>query len=172
MSKKKDANLLDNLPIDKEKIGKAGVSMFQDFKKFISKGNVLDMAVGVVIATAFGAITSTLVANVIMPLVGLLLGGIDFSTLSVTLKGINGQEVPMQYGLFIQAVVDFFVIAISVFLVVRILTIKKRRDEAIEAAKKKAEEEEAAAKAAAEPKAPTTEELLAEIRDLLAKNAK
>ena len=170
MAKKiKDA---DRLSEGMKDLGKAGSSMFQDFKKFISKGNVLDMAVGVVIATAFGKITATLVANIIMPLVGVLLGGIDFSTLAVTLTGINGQEILMEYGLFIQAIVDFFIIAASVFIVVRILTIKKRRDEEAAAAAKKAEEEAAAAKAAAEPKAPTTEELLAEIRDLLAKNAK
>ncbi|NMA09322.1 MAG: large-conductance mechanosensitive channel protein MscL [Clostridiales bacterium] len=130
--------------------------MWKDFKAFISKGNVMDMAVGVIIATAFGKITSTLVANVIMPLVGLLLGGIDFSTLTATFIGLNGQEVPMQYGLFIQAVVDFFLIALTIFLVMRVLTIRRRRAEA-----------EAAAKKAAEPKKPTTEELLTEIRDLL-----
>ncbi len=143
------------------------VPIIEEFKAFIAKGNVLDLAVGVVIATAFGSITSTLVNNVIMPLVGVLIGGIDFSTLSATLIGLNGQEIPMQYGLFIQAVVNFFVIAASVFLVVRILTTKKRHKEA----EAKAAAAEAAAKAAEEaakqPKAPTTEELLTEIRDLL-----
>ncbi|MEA4823996.1 MAG: large-conductance mechanosensitive channel protein MscL [Clostridiaceae bacterium] len=136
------------------------VPILEEFKKFIAKGNVLDLAVGVVMATAFGAITTNLVNNVIMPLVGILIGGIDFSTLSVTMTGFNGQEVVMQYGLFIQAVVNFFIIALSVFLLVRILTARKRKLEA-EAAK-------AAAEKKPEPPKPTNEELLlTEIRDLL-----
>lgn len=140
------------------------VPIIEEFKQFIARGNVLDMAVGVIMATAFGGITSTLVNNVIMPLVGVLIGGVDFSTLAVTMTGLNGEEVVMQYGLFIQAVVNFFIIALSVFLLMRVLTTRKRKQEA-EAAKAAAE---AAAKAAAEPPVLSNEEkLLTEIRDIL-----
>ena len=140
------------------------VPIIEEFKQFFARVNVLDMAVGVIMATAFGGITSTLVNNVIMPLVGVLIGGVDFSTLAVTMTGLNGEEVVMQYGLFIQAVVNFFIIALSVFLLMRVLTTRKRKQEA-EAAKAAAE---AAAKAAAEPPVLSNEEkLLTEIRDLL-----
>ena len=140
------------------------VPIIEECKQFIARGTVLDMAVGVIMATAFGGITSTLVNNVIMPLVGVLIGGVDFSTLAVTMTGLNGEEVVMQYGLFIQAVVNFFIIALSVFLLMRVLTVRKRKQEA-EAAKAAAE---AAAKAAAEPPVLSNEEkLLTEIRDLL-----
>lgn len=145
-----------------KRITETKVPIFEEFKRFIAKGNVLDLAVGVVMATAFGSITTNLVNNVIMPVVGILIGGIDFSTLSVTMTGFNGEEVVMQYGLFIQAVVNFFIIALSVFLLVRILTARKRKLEA-EAAK-------ALAAMKSEPPKPTNEELLlAEIRDLLKK---
>ncbi len=145
-----------------KRITETKVPIFEEFKRFIAKGNVLDLAVGVIMATAFGSITTNLVNNVIMPVVGILIGGIDFSTLSVTMTGFNGEEVVMQYGLFIQAVVNFFIIALSVFLLVRILTSRKRKLEA-EAAK-------ALAAMKSEPPKPTNEELLlAEIRDLLKK---
>jgi large conductance mechanosensitive channel len=123
--------------------------MWSEFKKFAMKGNVIDLAVGVVIGGAFGKIVSSLVADIIMPLVGLLLGGINFSSLSFPV----GDDV-IKYGLFIQTVVDFFIIAFSIFMVIRVLNRFKKK------------EEEAAVVAEVDKK----EELLTEIRDLLREN--
>lgn len=120
--------------------------MWSDFKKFAIKGNVIDLAVGVVIGTAFGKIVSSLVEDLIMPLVGLLLGGINFSALSYTVL-----DAEIKYGAFIQTVVDFFIIAFSIFMVIRFFNRFKKKEEATEAA----------------PEGPKAEELLAEIRDLL-----
>jgi large conductance mechanosensitive channel len=120
--------------------------MWSDFKKFALKGNVIDLAVGVVIGTAFGKIVTSLVQDLIMPLVGLLLGGINFSKLSYTFL-----DAEIHYGAFIQSVVDFFIIAFSIFLVIRFFNRFKKK-----------EEEKAPA-----PAGPTSEELLGEIRDLL-----
>ena len=122
--------------------------MWNEFKKFALKGNVMDLAVGVVIGGAFGKIVSSLVSDVIMPLLGLLLGGINFTGLSFT----YGKAV-VKYGAFIQTIVDFFIIAFSIFLFIKLfnkLTFKKEEE------KKE------------EVPAPTKEEvLLTEIRDLL-----
>ena len=123
--------------------------MWSEFKKFAMKGNVIDLAVGVVIGGAFGKIVSSLVADIIMPLVGLLLGGINFSGLSFPV----GDDV-IKYGLFIQSVVDFFIIAFSIFMVIRFLNRFKKK------------EEEAEVVAGVDKK----EELLTEIRDLLREN--
>ena len=130
--------------------------MFKKFKEFAFKGNVLDMAIGVVVGTAFSKIVSSFVADVIMPLISLLTGGIDFTTLGVKL-GEGEEAAVLAYGNFMQAVVDFFIIAFSMFLVMSIIGAVKERF-----AKKEEAEEEAAA-----PAAPTEAELLAEIRDLL-----
>nr|WP_295972168.1 large conductance mechanosensitive channel protein MscL [uncultured Bacillus sp.] len=119
--------------------------MWSDFKKFAMKGNVVDLAVGVVIGTAFGKIVTSLVQDLIMPLVGLLLGGISFSKLSYTFI-----DAEIKYGAFIQAVVDFFIISFSIFLVIRLIGRFRKKEEAAPA-----------------PAAPKTEELLVEIRDLL-----
>ena len=89
---------------------------FNEFKEFISKGNVIDLAVGVVIGNAFGKIVSSLVDNIIMPLVGLLLGGLDFSGLSINFQGAS-----IRYGLFIQNVVDFLIVAFCIFTVIKIM---------------------------------------------------
>ncbi|EJS78059.1 large conductance mechanosensitive channel protein MscL [Bacillus cereus] len=122
--------------------------MWNEFKKFALKGNVMDLAVGVVIGGAFGKIVSSLVGDVIMPLIGLLLGGINFKGLSFTFGG-----AVVKYGAFIQTVVDFLIIAFSIFLFIKLfnkLTLKKEE-----------EKEE-------EIPEPTKEEvLLGEIRDLL-----
>jgi large conductance mechanosensitive channel len=123
--------------------------MWNEFKKFAMKGNVIDLAVGVVIGTAFGKIVSSLVADVIMPLIGLLMGGINFSNLAITL----GKE-ELKYGQFIQSIVDFLIIAISVFFFVRFINRFKKKEEA-----------------KPEPvKVDRQAELLAEIRDLLKNN--
>lgn len=90
------------------------MSFLRDFKEFAMKGNVLDMAIGVIIGGAFGKIVSSLVGDVLMPLIGILLNGIDFSTLSV---GVMGAQV--KYGVFLQTVLDFIIIAFVIFLLVK-----------------------------------------------------
>ncbi len=132
--------------------------MWKKFKEFAFKGNILDMAVGVVIGAAFKEIVTALVDNIIMPLVGVLTGGNDLSALAFTVK-----DATVAYGAFLQSVVDFFIIAASIF--VMITTIAKFREKAEKLlAKQKAEEVAAEPEA---PPAPTEAELLAEIRDLL-----
>ncbi|MCA9957203.1 MAG: large-conductance mechanosensitive channel protein MscL [Anaerolineales bacterium] len=122
--------------------------MFKEFKDFISRGNVMDLAVAVVLGAAFGAIVKSLVDDLIMPLLGILLGGIDFTTLTVQVGNAT-----LTYGNFIQAIINFLVIAFAIFLVVRSYNRLQK------------EEEEAAPPAPPEPSA--EEKLLAEIRDLL-----
>lgn len=130
--------------------------MWKKFKEFAFKGNVLDMAIGVVIGTAFSKIVSSLVADVIMPLISLVTGGIDFKAYGLTL-GEGEDAAVLAYGNFIQNIVDFFVIAVSMFLVMSL--IGKIKDalspKEIEKEEEPAEEE------------PTETELLKEIRDLL-----
>lgn len=121
--------------------------MWQDFKEFIAQGNVFDLAVGIIIGAAFGEIVNSLVDHIIMPIVGLLIGGVDFTGLSIK---VNDAEI--LYGLFIQNIVNFLIIAFSIFMVIRILN-KLRRKEAEE------EEEEI----------DENVQLLSEIRDLLKK---
>lgn len=126
----------------------------EEFKTFAIKGNVVDMAVGIVIGAAFGKIVSSLVEDVIMPPLGLVIGGVDFSDLAVTLKSATATSpaVMLRYGEFIQSAVDFLIIATAIFLVVK----------GINKVKGKAEAQ------GTKPAAPTKEELLlAEIRDIL-----
>ncbi len=135
------------------------MSILKEFKEFAMKGNVMDMAVGVIIGGAFGKIVSSLVSDVIMPPIGILVGGVDFKDLAITLKdavpAANGVEaveaVTLKYGAFIQTVFDFLIIAGSVFVAVKAINSLKKQEEP----------------APEEPKGPTQEELLAEIRDLL-----
>ena len=129
------------------------MSMIQEFKEFAIKGNVVDMAVGVIIGAAFGKIVTSFVADVVMPPIGVLIGGIDFSGLALTLKQGAGSvpAVSISYGKFVQTVVDFAIVAAVIFLVVK----------GINSLKKKAEEAPAAP--------PAQEVLLREIRDLLKK---
>ena len=132
------------------------MSFVKEFKEFAVRGNVVDMAVGIVIGAAFGKIVSSLVADVFMPPIGWLIGGVDFSDLAVTLPAlIEGREpVLIAYGKFIQTVLDFTIVAFAIFMVIKGLNRMKRK-------------EEAAPAPAAEP-APSKEELLlTEIRDLL-----
>jgi large conductance mechanosensitive channel len=134
------------------------MSMMSEFKDFAMKGNVVDMAVGIVIGGAFGKIVSSFVADVLMPPIGLALGGVDFSNLAITLKAASdgGEAVLMKYGVFIQTVVDFIIIAFAIFMVVKAMNSMKKT-------------EEAAPPAA--PPAPSKEEvLLTEIRDALRSN--
>ncbi|WP_435923487.1 large conductance mechanosensitive channel protein MscL [Paenibacillus sp. DYY-L-2] len=121
--------------------------MWKEFKSFALKGNVLDLAIGVVIGGAFGKIVSSLVADIIMPLVGLLLGGVDLNGLQFT----YGDAV-VKYGAFLQTIIDFFIVSFSIFLFVKAISRFKRKEES------KPET----------PPAPSREEvLLTEIRDLL-----
>ena len=123
--------------------------MFKEFKEFISRGNVLDLAVGVIIGGAFGKIVTSLVDDIIMPFIGLIIGGLDFSGLSIVIG-----KATIKYGMFIQNVVNFLIIAFSVFMIVKAVN-KVRR------IKPEEKEEEVV-------EAPSKEEaLLAEIRDLL-----
>ena len=139
--------------------------MFREFKEFISKGNVMDMAVGLVTGSAFTAIVSSLVNDVIMPLIGLLVGGFNFTDLKITLKAATegAEAVTLNYGSFIQAVINFLIVAFVIFLVVKAMN--KMREAAEKLLKK--EEEEAKEEAPAEP--PADIALLTEIRDLLKK---
>ena len=139
--------------------------MFKEFKQFISKGNVMDMAVGLVTGSAFTAIVSSLVNDVIMPLIGLLVGGFNFTDLKITLKAATegAEAVTLNYGSFIQAVINFLIVAFVIFLVVKAMN--KMREAAEKLLKK--EEEEAKEEAPAEP--PADIALLTEIRDLLKK---
>lgn len=135
----------------------------KDFKTFAMRGNVLDMAVGVIIGGAFGKIVSSLVNNVVMPLLGMLIGGIDFTSLELVLSPaktdadgtVIREAVTMQYGIFIQNTFDFIIIAFCIFLFVKLFTRLTQS--------KKAEE----AKPAAPPEPSAEAKLLAEIRDLL-----
>jgi large conductance mechanosensitive channel len=127
--------------------------MIQEFKDFAVKGNAIDMAVGIITGSAFGKIVSSVVDDVIMPPIGLLLGGVDFSNLKVTLKDAVSADIPavtLNYGKFIQTIIDFTIIAFCVFMLVKAINRLKQ------------------AEAAAPPPAPPAQEvLLTEIRDLL-----
>lgn len=125
------------------------MGFIKEFKEFAVKGNVMDMAVGVIIGGAFGKIVSSLVDNVLMPVIGVLTGGLDFSALSVKVG-----DATVNYGLFIQNIIDFIIIAFCIFLMIK----------GMNSLNKKKEEPEAPA-AAPEPSA--EEKLLSEIRDLL-----
>ena len=118
--------------------------MVQEFKAFVTKGNVLDLAVAVIIGGAFGAIITSLVNDIIMPLIGVILGGTDFTTLAIEVG-----DASITYGNFIQAIVNFLIIAFVIFMIVR------------QANKMKPEEPPAP------PAGPSAEDLLGEIRDLL-----
>ncbi len=128
--------------------------MLKEFKEFAMKGNVMDLAIAVIIGAAFGKIVSSLVNDVVMPVIGLIVGGIDFTTLKIVLTPAVGDtaEVAILYGTFIQTIVDFLLIALSVFFVVKVLSKLKKK-------------EEAKPEAPAAP--PQDVVLLTEIRDLL-----
>ncbi|MBK7107208.1 MAG: large-conductance mechanosensitive channel protein MscL [Ignavibacteriae bacterium] len=128
--------------------------MMKEFKEFAMKGNVIDMAVGIVIGGAFGKIINSLVQDVIMPPIGVLLGGVDFSKMGIVVKAATEttEAVILKYGSFINTIVEFLIIAFAIFMVVKAMNSLKKKEEAAPAA----------------PPAPTKEEtLLTEIRDLL-----
>lgn len=133
--------------------------MLEEFKKFALRGNVIDLAVAVVIGAAFGKIVSSLVADIFMPVIGLIVGGVDFADLVIVLKAAEGDAaaVTIGYGSFIQSIVDFVIIAFAIFLFIRLFNRLKAK-------------EEAAPVAPPPPPEPSAEEkLLTEIRDLLKK---
>lgn len=130
------------------------MGMIKEFKEFAVKGNAIDMAVGIIVGAAFGKIVSSLVGDVIMPPIGVLLGGVDFSSLAITIKASVGDKpaVMLSYGRFIQTIVDFVIIAFSIFIAVKAMNRLKRKEE----------------QSPATPPPPSNQEmLLAEIRDLL-----
>ena len=130
------------------------MKLLSEFKTFAMRGNVVDMAVGIIIGAAFGKVVSSFVNNIVMPPLGVLIGGVNFTDLSIVLKEAEGEaaEVAIGYGLFIQSVVDFIIIAAAIFVAVRVMNSLKKKEEA----------------APASPPAPSKEEvLLTEIRDLL-----
>ncbi|MED5492377.1 MAG: large-conductance mechanosensitive channel protein MscL [Pseudomonadota bacterium] len=130
------------------------MKLLSEFKTFAMRGNVVDMAVGIIIGAAFGKVVSSFVNNIVMPPLGVLIGGVNFTELSIVLKEAEGEaaEVAIGYGLFIQSVIDFIIIAAAIFVAVRVMNSLKKKEEAAPAA----------------PPAPSKEEvLLTEIRDLL-----
>lgn len=130
------------------------MSIAKEFKEFAMRGNVVDMAVGIVIGAAFGKIVKSFVDNVLMPPIGLAVGGVDFSQLKIVLKEAVGETaaVAINYGAFIQTLVDFIIIAFAIFMVVKGMNSLKKKEE----------------EKPAEPAAPPKEEvLLTEIRDIL-----
>ncbi|MGA2952198.1 MAG: large-conductance mechanosensitive channel protein MscL [Caulobacteraceae bacterium] len=132
------------------------MSVVSEFRDFIARGNVVDLAVGVVIGGAFGKIVSSLVENIIMPPIGVLTGGVDFSSLKVVLKAADPAhkvaEVAIGYGAFVNTIITFLIIAAAIFLMVKVINSLQKPPPAAEPA----------------PTGPTTEELLTQIRDLLA----
>lgn len=131
--------------------------MWEDFKNFAVKGNVVDLAIGVIIGGAFGKIVTSLVNDVVMPLLGVLTGGINFTAAKWVIREAVGEATPelsLNYGQFFQNIIDFLIISFSIFMVIRLINKFKKKEEKLE-------------EAAAEPE-PTKEELLlTEIRDLL-----
>jgi len=130
------------------------MSMMQEFKTFAMRGNVVDMAVGIILGGAFGKIVSSFVADVIMPPIGLLVGGVNFTSLALTIQEAAGDAaaITINYGKFIQAITDFVIIAFAIFMVIKAMNSMKKKE----------------AQAPASPPPPSKEEtLLAEIRDLL-----
>lgn len=134
---------------------------FDEFKEFISRGNVMDMAVGIIVGSAFTAIVTSLVNDLIMPLVGIITGGINISELAVTVGTAD-----LKYGSFLQAVINFLIISFVVFSMVKVMNAARAKAEAL-AGKKKAEEEKKE-----EEKPDPQIVLLTEIRDLLQKEEK
>lgn len=135
------------------------MSVIKEFREFAVKGNVVDMAVGIIIGAAFGKIVSSLVADVVMPPIGLLIGGVDFSDLAVVLKAATADAaaVTIAYGKFIQTTLDFIIVAFAIFMVIKALNKLKRKEAA-----------DPTPAPIPEPPTPSKEELLlTEIRDLL-----
>lgn len=130
------------------------MGMIAEFKEFALKGNLVDMAAGIIIGAAIGKVVSSLVSDIIMPPIGVMMGGVDFSDLSFVIQEAAGDvpAVAINYGAFAQTFIDFMIVAMAIFLIIKLMN---------KAQRKKEEEPE--------PAGPTSEELLVEIRDLLKK---
>ena len=130
------------------------MSFVKEFREFAVKGNVVDMAVGIIIGAAFGKIVSSLVSDVVTPPLGYLIGGVDFTKLAFTLPAIQdgAEPVTIRYGVFLQATFDFIIVALAIFMLVKLINRLRRAEEA---------------KPAPPPAPPRQEVLLEEIRDLL-----
>ena len=128
--------------------------MLKEFKDFAMRGNVVDMAVGIIIGAAFGKIVSSLVSDVIMPPIGMVMGSVDFSDLALAL-GEGETAATLNYGMFINTVINFLIVAFAIFLLIKGINSMKKKEEA---------------KPAEPPKPSAEETLLTEIRDLLARN--
>ena len=130
------------------------MSIVKEFREYAVKGNVVDMAVGIIIGAAFGKIVSSLVSDVVTPPLGYLIGGVDFTQLPVTLPAIKegAEAVTVRYGVFLQALFDFVIVAFAIFMMVKLINRLRRKEEA---------------KPTAPPEPPREQVLLEEIRDLL-----
>lgn len=131
------------------------MGLLKEFKEFAVKGNAMDMAVGIIIGAAFGKIVSSLVGDVIMPPIGMIIGGVDFTDLVITLKAASAAApaVVLSYGKFVQTIVDFTIIAFAIFLLIKAINVVRRPEPK------------------SSPAMTNEEKLLAEIRDLLKENA-
>ncbi len=138
--------------------------MFKEFKEFISKGNVMDLAVGVIIGGAFGKIVTSIVDDILMPVIGMIIGGIDFTSLSAKIG-----EAEIKYGNFIQNVIDFLIVALCIFIIIKLINRASKRMERLAKKVKKGAKEEAKEEVVEEPKKSDEVLLLEEIRDLLKK---
>ncbi len=128
--------------------------MLSEFKDFAIKGNVVDMAVGIIVGAAFGKIVSSFVKDIIMPPIGVMMGGVDFADLAVTIQEAAGEvpAVAIKYGAFVQTIADFIIVALAIFMAVKVMNNLKKKEE----------------EAPKDPPKPSNEEvLLTEIRDLL-----
>lgn len=155
-----------------KRVKKEKVKLFEEFKKFITRGNVIDLAVGILIGSAFTKIVSSLANDIIVPLVGLIMGKINLKELKWVLTyDAEGKALSsVNYGMFIQYIVDFLIMAICVFMLVRLFTALRKKSEELKEKAKKAEEAAAAATPPPPPAPPepTKEQLLlTEIRDIL-----
>lgn len=113
-----------NKKVDKKEIITKGTKTLKEFKTFISKGNVIDLAVGVIIGSAFGKIVSSLVNDILMPIIGIIIGGIDFSNLTIQIK-----DATIKYGIFIQNIIDFLIVAFCIFIFIKLINKVSKKEE-------------------------------------------
>lgn len=156
MAKKEKKNLKENL----KELGEKNKGFWGEFKTFIARGNVMDLAVGVIVGSAFTGIVTSLTNNILMPIIGLVVGGFDFSKLALPIK-VWGREVTLNYGLFIQSTVDFLLTALCIFIIVKLLNKFFAKKEELKKEEKPAE-----------PVKSDEVKLLEEIRDLLKEQKK
>ncbi len=113
-----------NKKVDKKEIITKGTKTLKEFKTFISKGNVVDLAVGVIIGSAFGKIVSSLVNDILMPIIGIIIGGINFSNLTIQIK-----DATIKYGIFIQNIIDFLIVAFCIFIFIKLINKVSKKEE-------------------------------------------